>query len=134
MARSITSDIENQARLLREAEACHRSGRLVEAERWYRAFLEKQPDAPDALFHFGILLAGKGDYDQAAALLKRAVHLRPAAADLHANLGVVLAAELLCLEAYLCALLLEGSVEPRVGDERARFPRGISQDRARLFP
>ena len=92
MARSTTSDIETQARLLREAEACHRSGRLVEAEHWYRAFLEKQPDSPDALFHFGILLAGKGDYDQAAALLKRAVHLRPAAADLHANLGVVLAA------------------------------------------
>jgi tetratricopeptide (TPR) repeat protein len=78
------------AHLLREAVASHRAGRLGEAEHLYRAFLAEQPDAPDALFHFGILLAGKGDYDQAAALLQRATQLRPAAADLHANLGVVL--------------------------------------------
>ncbi|WP_414444194.1 tetratricopeptide repeat protein [Burkholderia sp. 22PA0106] len=74
------------------AFAAHRAGRLMEAERDYRAALVANPSDADALHLFGVLRHQQGQNQEAADLVGRAVALRPNDAALHLNLGNALRA------------------------------------------
>ena len=68
----------------------HRAGRLVEAERGYRAILNRQPAHADSLNLLGVIALQTGNADAALALVQRAVALRPDAPVCRNNLGQVL--------------------------------------------
>ncbi|KQQ97214.1 tetratricopeptide repeat protein [Massilia sp. Leaf139] len=74
---------------LREAIGAHRSGRLNEAERRYRALLAAAPDQPDALHFLGVLLHQQGRREAALALIGRALAAAPGYVDARNNLGNV---------------------------------------------
>jgi predicted O-linked N-acetylglucosamine transferase (SPINDLY family) len=68
----------------------HRAGRLSEAERGYRALLEREPDHADSLNLLGVIALQTGNLEAAFALVHRAVALRPDAPTCRNNLGQVL--------------------------------------------
>lgn len=74
---------------LASAQALVTAGRLGDAEAAYRRFLGTDPDAPEAWYGLGVLLARGGRVAQALEPLRRAVALRPDWASAHYNLGVV---------------------------------------------
>jgi tetratricopeptide (TPR) repeat protein len=74
------------------AYAAHRDGRLDDAERDYRATLDGNPSHVDALHLLGVLRHQQGQHAEAAALVRRAVKLRPEDAALQLNLGNALKA------------------------------------------
>jgi Flp pilus assembly protein TadD len=67
------------------------AGRLPQAESIYRQILSHQPEHPETLRMLGLLAFQVGRAADALPLIERAIKARPAAADYHANLGVVLA-------------------------------------------
>jgi tetratricopeptide (TPR) repeat protein len=74
------------------AYAAHRDGRLDDAERDYRATLERDPVHVDALHLLGVLRHQQGQHAEAAELVRRAADLRPEDASLQLNLGNALKA------------------------------------------
>lgn len=79
------------ARLLEEATALHRSGRLEEAERVYRKVLKINPRDPDGLHLLGVLHDQRGDAQEGAGLIKRALAVRDDFPDAHLNVARILA-------------------------------------------
>src|SRR5271170_4441005 len=77
---------------LAAALAAHRTGRLDEAERLYRAHLAGEPDDALALHNLGVIANGRGDPAGAVRLIGRALELRPRFAAGHASRGNALAA------------------------------------------
>src|SRR3989442_2304681 len=65
--------------LLKEAASLHRAGRLEQAIRDYRLFLEKYPDVAPVRSDLGAALAGAGRYEEAIAEYKRGLQLKPLA-------------------------------------------------------
>jgi tetratricopeptide (TPR) repeat protein len=65
----------------------HRRGRLDEAARLYQQVLAARPDHDDALHLLGVVALQQGHPARAAALIGRAVALKPGAAVYHANLA-----------------------------------------------
>jgi tetratricopeptide (TPR) repeat protein len=78
--------------LFERAYAAHRDGRLVDAERDYRATLDADPVHTDALHLLGVLRHQQGRHEEAVDLVGRAVALRPNDAGLQLNLGNALKA------------------------------------------
>ena len=72
--------------------AAHRDGRLTDAERDYQAALAAEPAHVEALHYLGVLRHQQGQHEEAAALVGRAVDLRPTDAALQLNLGNALKA------------------------------------------
>jgi predicted O-linked N-acetylglucosamine transferase (SPINDLY family) len=68
----------------------HRAGRLAEAERGYRALLQRDPAHADALNLLGVIALQAGNPTAALALVERAAALRPDAAACRSNLGQIL--------------------------------------------
>ena len=68
----------------------HRAGRLAEAERGYRAILQREPEHADSLNLLGVIALQSGNLEAALSLVQRAVALRPDAAACRNNLGQVL--------------------------------------------
>ena len=68
----------------------HRSGRLDEAERIYRAILEQDPSDAEALHLLGMAAHQAGRTDESIALVRRALITKPHAAVYHSNLGGIL--------------------------------------------
>lgn len=68
----------------------HRAGRLVEAERGYRALLQREPAHADSLNLLGVIALQTGNAESALALVQRAVALRPDAPACRNNLGQIL--------------------------------------------
>ena len=54
----------------------HKSGRVQDADRYYSAVLEVEPDHPDANHNMGILAVGIGKIEQALLFFERAFHVR----------------------------------------------------------
>jgi len=69
----------------------HDAGRLPQAESIYRQILSRVPDHPETLRMLALLAFQVGRAADALPLIERAIKGRPAAADYHANLGVILA-------------------------------------------
>ena len=70
--------------------AAHKAGHLAEARRFYEAALALDPNSPDLLHLYGVLLGAMGDGTRGAAMLRRAVALKPGFAAAHFNLGCLL--------------------------------------------
>lgn len=87
--------------LLQIAMEDHRSGRLVQAERGYRAALEQNPDDAEALHWLGVLLCQAGQSHDAIPLLESAASARPDDSAFHHNLA----------QAYLAAGRAADAVE-----------------------
>jgi sulfatase maturation enzyme AslB (radical SAM superfamily) len=62
---------------LEQAAEAHRSGKLQDAERLYRAVLEAQPKHPDANHNIGVLVDRHGTPELALPFLKTAVECKP---------------------------------------------------------
>jgi protein O-GlcNAc transferase len=70
----------------------HKAGRLAEAERLYRQVCAADPRHAAALHRLGVVAHRLGRPD-AAALLQRATALQPNVAEIHNDLGIVLAGQ-----------------------------------------
>jgi tetratricopeptide (TPR) repeat protein len=77
-------------RAIREAEALHRQGRLIEAERIYAAIVACMPDHFDALHLLGVLRQEQNRPAEALSLIAAALRLNARSAQAHTNYGVVL--------------------------------------------
>jgi len=77
---------------LRDAIAAHRSGRLADAERMYRAILRVEPTHFDAMHMLGLVQLQLGRFGEARRLIGSALALKPDSADAYAHLGNVLGA------------------------------------------
>ncbi len=75
---------------IQEAIRRHRGGDLDGAERCYRALLETNPDDPDALHFFGVLLHGRGEHQAALEAIDRSLSLVPDYTDARNNRGNIL--------------------------------------------
>jgi tetratricopeptide (TPR) repeat protein len=82
--------IENR---MREAYQMHCEGRIEDAERGYRAILEREPANADALYLLGEIRNGAGQHGEAVLLLERAIAANPSVAIFHAELGSALYAQ-----------------------------------------
>jgi predicted O-linked N-acetylglucosamine transferase (SPINDLY family) len=85
--RSAPMPAHTVAPLLEQALAWHRSGRLQDAERVYRAILQSFPDHPLALLYLGVLGMQAGRAAEALPVLQAAVSRNPSHAEAHFNLG-----------------------------------------------
>jgi tetratricopeptide (TPR) repeat protein len=70
----------------------HRAGRLDHAEAGYRGIIEAHPGHVEALHYLGVLLHQRGQHENAARLLDRALELSPDFAACWSNRGLVAAA------------------------------------------
>ncbi len=75
------------APLFSQAMAAHQAGKMDEAEKLYRAFLETQPHHPDAQALLGSVLSAKGHHDEALALIQQALKIDPNAGLFHFYYG-----------------------------------------------
>ena len=73
---------------LRQALACHRAGRLAEAEAQYRAILAANPADFDALHLLGLVTAAAGHLAPAIELVEQALRQDPKSPQAHYNLGI----------------------------------------------
>ena len=73
--------------LLRTGMALQQAGSLDAAERNYRQVLDAEPNHADALHLLGLLLHQRGEHAQGAALIERAIRLRPDVAAFRLNCG-----------------------------------------------
>jgi tetratricopeptide (TPR) repeat protein len=86
--------------LLKEAIQLHQAGKLDEAIRDYRLFLEQYPNVAAARSDLGAALAGSGRYEEAIEEYKRALALKPMP-QVQLNLGL----------AYYKTLQLRAAIE-----------------------
>jgi tetratricopeptide (TPR) repeat protein len=68
----------------------HRQGRLVDAEKFYRAAIDAEPTHIGALNNLGLIRSQQGNLDDAAVLFRQAVEGDPRSPEAHSNLGTVL--------------------------------------------
>jgi tetratricopeptide (TPR) repeat protein len=71
-----------------QAWSSHRSGRLQDAERWYREVLREAPGHSDVWHLLGILCQSQGRLAEAVSSYEEALRLRPEFAEALGNLGV----------------------------------------------
>jgi tetratricopeptide (TPR) repeat protein len=69
------------------AVALHRQGHLDAARQAYLAILEHHPEHAQALHLLGVLNRQEGRYEDAVALITRAIRINPDIATFHSNLG-----------------------------------------------
>jgi len=104
--------------LLQRAMACHRDGRLLEAEPLYRQYLEQAPAHAAALHLFGVLAHQTKRPEMAIEYIQRAVALEPGAWAYHSNLGNALSAAGqadTAIASYRVAIELKpDAIDPRV--------------------
>lgn len=72
-------------RTLQEALGLHQQGKLVDAERAYRAILQSQPTHATALHHLGLIASQSGQPQVAMDLVARSILLEPANQHFRAN-------------------------------------------------
>ena len=72
---------------LEHAMTLQRRGNFVDAGVIYRTILANEPDNPDALHLFGLVLGEQDRHAEAVSHIERALELRPDAAPFHHNLG-----------------------------------------------
>src|SRR5437879_1058763 len=78
------------AEILQHGTAAHQQGRLADAERSYASVLDLKRDEFDALHLLGVVRWQQHRFDEAAALIRQALRVRPDSAEACSNLGIVL--------------------------------------------
>jgi predicted O-linked N-acetylglucosamine transferase (SPINDLY family) len=126
---SVYPDVPTDIRkVVQEALALHRTGRIGDAEVLYQRVLAQDPDQFEALHFLGLVSAQRRDYEQARRLMARSLEIDGSVADAHSNYARVLnALELwgqaldacdraLSIDAYsLAALVSRGIALHRLG-------------------
>lgn len=74
--------------LFEKGRACEQAADWACAEASYRACLELQPAAAEALSNLGVVLAHQGKFDAAIAAYVRTLRLRPSLTPVRVNLGL----------------------------------------------
>lgn len=74
---------------LKEAIACHKAGKIAEAEALYRIVLSRSPDTAVAMENLGLILHKANRLDEAIKLLRRAIEAEPRYPLFYRNLAVV---------------------------------------------
>jgi predicted O-linked N-acetylglucosamine transferase (SPINDLY family) len=119
-------------KLLDGALERHRAGALDEAERLYRAILDRDPGCADAWHLLGLIEHQRGRPSEAVARIERAVSLSPRFAAAWSNLGRALRAEGRqeeALDAFRRALELDpGLAEARFNLATALHDRGAFEE------
>src|SRR5438270_1184958 len=82
-----STSIAPEARLLAEAAAHHRAGRLAAAERLYRRVPAIDPDHTDSLHLLGLIAHQPRHSDQALVLVGRPIALNGAEPELHSDIA-----------------------------------------------
>ncbi|MEX3951095.1 tetratricopeptide repeat protein [Paraburkholderia sp. EG287B] len=77
------------AALIEAGLACHRAGRVADAHAYYQSALAAHPENPGALHYLGVIALGRGQLQEAADLMDRALAQTPDGAEYLANRGVV---------------------------------------------
>ncbi|MDA1090171.1 MAG: tetratricopeptide repeat protein [Proteobacteria bacterium] len=72
---------------LRQATGHHRQGQLDEAEALYRQILDRDPDHADANHMLGVAACQRGNFQNGAQLIGKAIEISPKDAVFHNNLG-----------------------------------------------
>lgn len=101
---------EPAADVLQQGLACHRAGRLDDADRLYRSVPRRHPAHADVLHLRGLVAHQRGDDRRALSLIRQAIESQPRNAVYHYNLGEVLRAGDRCeaaLEHYRRAIALK---------------------------
>ena len=62
---------------LQQGIAAHKEGKLEDAERFYRAILQTQPEHPDANHNLGVIAVSVNKADVALSLFKTALEANP---------------------------------------------------------
>ncbi len=75
---------------LEAALELHRADRLAEAKQAYGQVLQANPDCVDALYLLGVLSHSIGKPDEAIALIRKAIKIRPEFTEAQNDLGNVL--------------------------------------------
>lgn len=104
--------------LLARAVAHHQAGELAEAEQAYRTLLAADPDALAPLANLASILKGRGAFDEAEPLLRRAIDVAPGTPGLDRNLGNL--------------LYLGGDLPASVAAYRAELARRPEDEEARM--
>jgi tetratricopeptide (TPR) repeat protein len=86
----VTHPRSSPAPTIGRARRLHDDGELGEAERLYRAVLQREPANFDALHLLGMLNYQRGRSASALALIRAALQVDPRRADAHSDLGLVL--------------------------------------------
>jgi predicted TPR repeat methyltransferase len=105
----------------------HQAGRLVEAERAYRALLAEDPDDADAAHFLGMLRFQAGEIEEGLEFLRRSVKVDPANSHAWNNLGnmyVQIKRDELAEEVYLRAT----SLDPRLSAAWYNLARIYARD------
>jgi len=66
--------------LMKGVEA-HKTGQVIEADRYYTAILKAQPKHPDANHNMGVLAVGLGKVQEALPFFKNALEVNPSIAQ-----------------------------------------------------
>lgn len=74
---------------MREAYACHQSGKITLAKQLYKKILSEKPDDYDALYLLGTIYRVEEKYQQAAASIEKAIQSKPDIAIFHYELGSI---------------------------------------------
>lgn len=108
---------------MRQGLSLHQSGRVAEAEPFYRRVLEKQPSHSAANHLLGLIRLQQGEAEKAVALISRAVHGRAGDPQYHCNLGVALNA---ASQAELAIASFDRAIELQPAYAEAYSNRGMS--------
>ncbi|HEY4970392.1 MAG TPA: tetratricopeptide repeat protein [Steroidobacteraceae bacterium] len=111
----------------------HRAGRIVEAERAYRALLAERPDDADAAHFLGMLRFQVGEIEEGLALMLRSVEADSANAHAWNNLGnmyVQMKRDEQAEQAYLRATSLDPRLSAAWYNLARIFARGNQLERA----
>lgn len=112
---------------MRDAYRLHCGGWLDEAQRAYRAVLERDPGNADALYLLGEISNSARRHGDAVALLERAIAAKPTEAAFHAELGSAFYAQGRYAEA---ARAYTSAVRLDPGDPAARVNLGSALEQA----
>ena len=86
----IDADSADVATLVQRALAAHREERIDDAQRSYRAILEREPANAIATHYLALIAWQRGDLERAEAGMRAAIAADPTIADFHNNLGLLL--------------------------------------------
>jgi len=82
--------VSDVAAALDQAIACHRAGRLLDAEQMYRQILAVDAANPEVLYLLGAACHAQGKHHDAAAFLEQALRIQPDHVDARHHLAVML--------------------------------------------
>ena len=75
---------------IQKAVTAHQEGRLEDAEKFYRAILQAQPNNLDANNNLGVLLQSLNRFGESEKCCKKTIELKPESAEPYYNLGIAL--------------------------------------------